>query len=111
MDRPAARILLRACRAAGLDAWLAHAGELYVVCCRPAPGHPPLWLTSPEDAARRLPDLVRSLNETWTMKPVQPPAGSSDRSERASAGTISSRGAETGPAAKFGLETINEKCG
>ena len=79
MDHTTALALMHNCRAAGLDAWYGRVGELYVVCCRPAPGHPPVWLTSHEDAARRLPELVRSLDETWTGKPGQADAGAPDR--------------------------------
>ena len=53
MDRDQALALLKTCRHIGLTAWTGHvrtaSGERYVVCCRPAPGRPVLWLRSPAD--------------------------------------------------------------
>jgi len=51
MDRDGAPALLATGRHIGLTAWTgrvrtAH-GARHVGCCRPAPGHPVLWLHSP----------------------------------------------------------------
>ncbi len=53
MDRDQALALLKTCRHIGLNARTGHVrtadGERHVVCCRPAPGCPVLWLLSPAD--------------------------------------------------------------
>ena len=53
MDRDQALAVLATCRHLGLIAWTGHvrgaSGEQHVVCCRPAPGRPVLWLLSPAD--------------------------------------------------------------
>ena len=53
MDRDQALALLKTCRHIGLTAWTGHVrtahDERHVVCCRPSPDRPLLWLLSPAD--------------------------------------------------------------
>ena len=101
MDRDQALALLKTCRHIGLVAWYGHVhtayGERHVVCCRPAPGHPALWLLSPADL-----EVVQGLGDFETRKPVHATASDSPRGDSADVRTFPDGDGETGPAAICG---------
>ena len=100
MSRDQALAVLATCRHIGLNAWTGHVraahGERHVVCCRPAPGQPLLWLLSPADLK-----AVQALGDFETRKPVQASDGASTTADRPAVGALADGDAESGPAAVF----------